>query len=301
MILDYRAYQRGNRLRRGTLRHSFNRCATNSPALITQRIEQRRCVERLIVTDGLSSIPPRRLITFSQTRRELALTLQSLCNILNSDDEPDNRITVTQRRDRHSLLHLLEMFRRINWGTRDQIMMKGRGKNLDYTFTNRSLEAFQQPALFEIRQQRSQILTCGRFLTDTRKPRERRIPNSNHEISICCENADLRHPCSSAAGLLARLRLGFSAPLPPIMLSMISPSCRARSASPDVLVNVALTPSALRFVIRRSSLTSLRSLSAASRWLRFAFVTRSASFETFATATVISCDVRDCSRIAFVT
>ena len=44
MILDDRAYERGDRIRRSTLRHSFDRGATNSPALITQRTEQRRRV-----------------------------------------------------------------------------------------------------------------------------------------------------------------------------------------------------------------------------------------------------------------
>src|SRR6185369_2090467 len=301
MILDDRAYQRGDRIRRGSLRHSFDRRATNSPTLITQRTKQRRCVVRLIISNSLSRIQPRRLIAFSQTRRKLALTLKPIGDVFDSDDESSNRIAVTQRCDRHSLLHLLEMFRRINRSTGDQIMMEGGRKQFYYAFLKRSLETFQQATLFEIGEQRSQILIRSRFLTDTGEPRERRIPNSNYELSVSCENADLRHPLSSAAGFLVRLRLGFSAPLPPKMLSMISPSWRARSARPDVLVNVALTPSALRFVIWRSSLTSLRILSAASRWLRFAFVTRSASFETFATATVISCDVRACSRIALVT
>src|SRR5678815_365065 len=98
--------------------------------------------------------------------------------------------------------------------------MKGRREHFDYAFLKRSLETLQQTPLLEIGQQCSQILTRSRFLTDTGEPRERRIPNSNHEIGIGCENADLRHPCSSAAGFLARLRLGFSTPLTPIMLSM---------------------------------------------------------------------------------
>src|SRR5688572_20904648 len=80
------------------------------------------------------------------------------------------------------------------------------------------------------------------------------------------------------------------------MLSMISPNSRARFARLDVLVNVSFTPFALRVVIWRSSLTEVRMLSAAARWLRLALATRNASFEMFETPIVISCAVRACSR-----
>src|SRR6185295_937688 len=273
MILDYGVYQCRDRFRRSPLRHSLDCRATNSPALVTQRTKQRCGVVRLIITNSLCCIQSRWLITFSQTRRQLAFTFKPIRDVFDSDEESGNHIVVTQRRDRHSLLHLLEMFRGINGSTRDQVMMKGRCEHFHYAFVKRSLETLQQPALLEIGQQRSQIPPRSRFLTDAGEPCKRRIPNSNHELSVGCENADLRHPRSSATGFLVRLRLGFSAPLPPIILSMISPSWRARSARPDVLINVAFTPSALRLVIWRNSPTPLRILSAASRWLRLEFLT----------------------------
>ena len=135
MVLDYRVYERRDRLRRSALRHSFDRGATNPPTLVTQRIEQRHRVERLIVADSLSRIQPRRLVTFSQTRRQLALMFESLCDVFDSDDESRNRlIVVTQRRDRDALLHLVEIFGRSNGSTGDQVMMKGRCEHLHYAF-----------------------------------------------------------------------------------------------------------------------------------------------------------------------
>src|ERR1044071_6757830 len=110
MILDYEADERCDRFRRRMLRHSFDRGATNSPTLVTQRIEQRRRIERRFVAESLGRTQPRRLITFSQTRRQFTLTFESLSNVLDRHDESGNRFVVTQRRDRDTLLHLVETF-----------------------------------------------------------------------------------------------------------------------------------------------------------------------------------------------
>jgi hypothetical protein len=75
-------------------------------------------------------------------------------------------------------------------------MMKGRRQHFHDAFVQRSLETFQQPRFSRSGSERSQRLTQSRFLADAGEPREGGIPNSNHEVSICCENADstLRHP-----------------------------------------------------------------------------------------------------------
>src|SRR6185369_6948543 len=110
MMLDYGIQERVNRLRRSTLRHSFDSRATNSPTIVTQRVEQRRRVVRLVIAKSLSRIQARRFIACCQTRREFALAFKSFSYVFNSDDESGNRIAVTQWRDRDALLHFIEMF-----------------------------------------------------------------------------------------------------------------------------------------------------------------------------------------------
>src|SRR5215208_2813350 len=119
MILDDRVYERGNRLRRSTLRHSLDRGPTNFPTVVAQRSEQMRRVVRFVVAKSLSRIQPRRLIAFGQTCCQVTLTFESLCDVFDSDDETGNRVVITQRRDRDSLLHHVEMFSWNYWSTGD--------------------------------------------------------------------------------------------------------------------------------------------------------------------------------------
>src|ERR1044072_3632612 len=111
-------------------------------------------------------------------------------------------------------------------------MVKGGRQHLHDALVKRALKAFQESALFEIRQELSQFPTRSRLLTNAGESSQSGIPNSNHELSIGCKNSDrrftdLRHPLSSAANFLVRRRLGFSWPLPLIIVSLLSPSSRA--------------------------------------------------------------------------
>src|SRR5215212_10115149 len=190
MIFDYRTQKRRDRLRHGTLRHSFDRCTTNSPTLVTQRAEQDRRVVRLVVTKRLSRIQSCRFIGFGQTRREFALTFESFGDVLDSHDQSRDRRVVTQWRDHDALLHFVEMPGGRYRSTGNQVMMEGRCEHFHYAVLQRSLEAVQQATLLEVGEQCGQSLTQSRLLANAGEPRERGIPNSNDELTVCCENAD---------------------------------------------------------------------------------------------------------------
>src|SRR5215207_10294213 len=102
-----------------------------------------RRVVRLVLAKPFSGIQPRRFITLGQTRRQFALTFESLRDVFDCDDESGNRVVITQRRNRYSLLHLIEMFGRSYRSTGDQILMKGGREHLNDALIERPLKTFQ--------------------------------------------------------------------------------------------------------------------------------------------------------------
>src|SRR6185369_8404399 len=114
----------------------------------------------------MSRTQPRCLITFSQTRRQLALAFEPLGDVLDRHNESGNRVIITQGSNCDSLLHLVETPGGRHGSTRNEVMMKSCRQYFHDAFTQRSLKAFQESARVEIRNERSQRLTRSRFLTD---------------------------------------------------------------------------------------------------------------------------------------
>jgi len=122
--------------------------------------------------------------------RQITLPVETLGDILNGDDQTSDSFVFTQRRDVHTLLHLVETLRGSERSAGDQVMMKRGREHFDDALVQHTVETREQSSLFQVWDERDERLAGRRFRTDTCEARQCGVPYLDDEIRVRCEDAD---------------------------------------------------------------------------------------------------------------